>query len=117
LVKSAGGKIALTPATTNHPNVFYRDVLREGFVSKLPPANNRVQAWKRRWFKLVVSLNRSLAGGPVFLEYYSSHKATTPKGIIDLDSVVRVGRPPNTVLDSLKAYRSVPKVCTYAHLS
>eukprot|EP00045_Choanoeca_perplexa_P007225 m.63916 g.63916 ORF g.63916 m.63916 type:complete len:742 (+) comp13984_c0_seq1:142-2367(+) len=109
LVKDAGGKIALTPATTNHPNVFYRDVLREGFLSKLPPQNNRVQAWKRRWFKLVISLNRSLAGGPVFLEYYSSHKAATPKGVIDLDTVLRVGRPPSNVLDSLKAYRSVPK--------
>eukprot|EP00048_Salpingoeca_helianthica_P007871 m.115658 g.115658 ORF g.115658 m.115658 type:complete len:1369 (-) comp14452_c15_seq6:1104-5210(-) len=71
--------------------LFYRDVIKEGWLSKLPPAKNTFQSWRRRWFKLVIQLQQeTLAHGPVLLEYYNSPRAAKAKGIIDLDAVTRI---------------------------
>ncbi len=49
------------------------------------------QAWRRRWFKLVIQLQEDTINcGPVVLEYYSGPRATRPKGIIDLDCITRI---------------------------
>jgi len=73
LVKSSRGHLTLAAPGSTNRREFFRDVIREGYLSKLPPARNRLQAWKKRYFKLVIALSRSLAGGPVFLEYYTDH--------------------------------------------
>jgi hypothetical protein len=51
--------------------VFYRDVIKEGWLGKLPPLGNTFSGWKRRWFRLVVVLSTLPDSGPVQLEYYS----------------------------------------------
>lgn len=79
VIQSKGGTLQPRQAADMDLVVFYRDVIREGELMKLPPVNNKIQAWRRRWFRLVVSLDRALSGGPVILEYYSNHKKKTPK--------------------------------------
>lgn len=135
----------LSSSSDSDDHEFFRDVIRQGYLSKLPPVRNRIQAWRRRYFRLVIALNRSMAGGPVFLEYYSDHNKKRPKvckgmgnaafystqgrnlwllwnlmadliktptlqGVIDLDHVVRIGRPTRATLErgSVRAYRNVP---------
>ncbi|EDQ89512.1 uncharacterized protein MONBRDRAFT_25221 [Monosiga brevicollis MX1] len=109
-IVKASGKQVVGTLLNRDDHVFYRDVLREGYLSKLPPRNNRVQGWKRRWFKLVVSLDRSLSGGPVYLEYYTSHLRSKPKGVIDLDKIRSVGPPSADILATDRQYRNVPKL-------
>lgn len=110
LVRSAGGQLQLSTALSEANPVFFRDVIRQGYLSKLPPPGNRIQTWRQRYFKLVVALSRSMAGGPVFLEYYADHNAKHPKGVIDLDQVVRIGKPLAATLEkgAVRAYRNVP---------
>jgi hypothetical protein len=93
LIESSGGKLALTEPDAASLQTFYRDTIKEDVLAKLPPPNNHFQAWRQRWFKLVISLQRTLSGGPVSLEYYEKRKSRRPKGVIDLDRVVRISRP------------------------
>lgn len=110
MVRDSGGLLPLSSGSDSDEHEFFRDVIRQGYLSKLPPARNRIQAWRRRYFRLAIALNRSMAGGPVFLEYYGDHNKKRPKGVIDLDHVVRIGRPSKATLErgSVKAYRNVP---------
>eukprot|EP00047_Mylnosiga_fluctuans_P014615 m.39943 g.39943 ORF g.39943 m.39943 type:complete len:956 (+) comp5586_c0_seq2:3-2870(+) len=90
LLDSSGG-LQLHERLLTSSSMFYRDVIKEGWLCKLPPARNKFQAWRRRWFKLVIQLHQqSLAHGPVLLEYYTSPSAAKPRGIIDLDTVTRI---------------------------
>jgi hypothetical protein len=79
LVRDSGGLLPLSSGSDSDEHEFFRDVIRQGYLSKLPPVRNRIQAWRRRYFRLVIALNRSMAGGPVFLEYYSDHNKKRPK--------------------------------------
>lgn len=79
MLRSTGGKLELAAANGTPNREFFRDVIRQGYLSKLPPAGNRTQAWRKRYFKLVIALNRSIGGGPVYLEYYADHNKKHPK--------------------------------------
>eukprot|EP00043_Microstomoeca_roanoka_P015884 m.159844 g.159844 ORF g.159844 m.159844 type:complete len:790 (-) comp16352_c11_seq5:88-2457(-) len=106
LVASMGG-LNLSDGLMRHSRNFFRETVKEGYLYKLPPPRNRIQTWRRRYFRLVLSLNRSLNGGPVYLEYYSRHHSKKPKGVIDLDPADRVGRPSETSKKDVKEYRNV----------
>lgn len=106
------------------PTDFLRETIKEGYLSKLPPERNRVQTWhrliswvhststlyytplymtfpmvfQRRYFRLVLSLNRSLNGGPVYLEYYERHRSKKPK-VVHKFPVCRINRNSKHVIE------------------
>jgi len=82
-----------TKATTGSAGLLaaYREVLREGNLSKLPPLGNTVRGWKLRWFKLVIVINdESLRNGPIILEYYDKQGSKIPKGKILLSNATQI---------------------------
>eukprot|EP00050_Salpingoeca_kvevrii_P011433 m.15338 g.15338 ORF g.15338 m.15338 type:complete len:862 (+) comp3429_c0_seq1:93-2678(+) len=91
VITEAGG-LSLT-SRREDPDCFFRDIIMEGYLYKLPPAGNRVQIWRKRYFKVAINIHRVISVGPVMLEYYSRPKDRQAKGIIDLDPVVRISRP------------------------
>ncbi|EGD72547.1 hypothetical protein PTSG_00571 [Salpingoeca rosetta] len=93
------------------PSTSQIRVLPSAFASaKNSPSSsgmNSLAGLQRRYFRLVLSLNRSLNGGPIFLEYYNRHTSKKPKGVIDLDPIVSVHAPTEADLRVVKGYRSV----------
>jgi len=69
---------------------YYREVIKEGWLQKLPPLGNVSVKWKMRWFKLCVVISSSESFGPVVLEYYDKATAVKPKGEINLGNVTRI---------------------------
>eukprot|EP00049_Salpingoeca_infusionum_P024755 m.16930 g.16930 ORF g.16930 m.16930 type:complete len:767 (+) comp7278_c0_seq1:79-2379(+) len=105
--------LVLPRVEPEHSLFFFRHVIKEGYLDKLPPAGNLFQVWRRRYFRLVIALNRRVAGGPVYLEYYATHKATIPKGVIDLNNTRAVSAPPPNVIRDVKPYRDVTPECLF----
>lgn len=75
-----GGRLSV-PVVETSGNEFFLDVLKEGWLAKLPPSGNRFKTWRRRWFRLVITLNRSFLGGPVQLQYFEKPGSSDPKGV------------------------------------
>ena len=81
-------------AVPSPTEVFYRDVVFEGWLQKLPPSRNWSQGWKTRWFRLVIVISAGeLDDGPVILEYLDKPgEDGVIKGKVDLSPVVRISR-------------------------
>eukprot|EP00038_Savillea_parva_P016806 m.18180 g.18180 ORF g.18180 m.18180 type:complete len:1093 (-) comp3573_c0_seq1:644-3922(-) len=69
---------------------YYREVIKEGWLRKLPPMHKLKKSWKSRWFKLCVVISSSESSGPVMLEYYDKETSTKPKGEINLSDATRI---------------------------
>jgi hypothetical protein len=80
------------------------------YLSKLPPIGNTVVTWKRRWFKLTLSLYSTPGDCPVTLEYFASPAASKAKGAIALDRVTAIGPVDAEDLANIKVLRNVPPV-------
>lgn len=80
-----------TSVTKGEQAPIYREVLKEGWLEKLPPRGNAIQGWKARWFKLVISISDiSTEVGPVILEYYEKESSSKAKGVIYLAEADRI---------------------------
>eukprot|EP00041_Stephanoeca_diplocostata_P035455 m.1252264 g.1252264 ORF g.1252264 m.1252264 type:complete len:855 (+) comp24703_c0_seq57:252-2816(+) len=86
----ADGTIGGTESSRGKEDYYYMEVVKDGWLRKLPPLGNKVQGWKNRWFRLVIIINTRSSEGPVYLEYYDKPNSPKPKGTIDLSSVIRI---------------------------
>lgn len=68
-VLGSAGLELICRAVVEHAGVYYREVIAEGYLSKLPPKVPS-RAWRRRFFKLCVNLSTDTQEPPLTLEYY-----------------------------------------------
>eukprot|EP00040_Diaphanoeca_grandis_P026278 m.147034 g.147034 ORF g.147034 m.147034 type:complete len:786 (-) comp30513_c0_seq1:96-2453(-) len=96
---------------------YYREVIMEGALQKLPPLGNTMQAWKKRWFQLVVVISGATGDGPCVLEYYDKKpdplSSYRRKGMINLTQcgLVKICRVDDDACE-LQSSKMVKKVKT-----